>query len=83
MTIALNVLEAIGRTPLIRLNRASEATGCEIVGKAAWICVRYETTPRGVYESHLPLLKELMAQPGAARRETVAGSLTLPTTFDK
>jgi cysteine synthase A len=29
-----SVLEAIGDTPLIRLNRASEATGCEILGKA-------------------------------------------------
>ena len=37
MTIALNVLEAIGRTPLIRLNRASDATGCEIVGKAEFM----------------------------------------------
>ena len=37
MTIARNVLEAIGRTPLIRLNRASEATGCEILGKAEFM----------------------------------------------
>ena len=37
MNIALNVLEAIGRTPLIRLNRASEATGCEILGKAEFM----------------------------------------------
>jgi hypothetical protein len=37
MTIALNVLEAIGRTPLIRLNRASDATGCEIVGTAEFM----------------------------------------------
>jgi cysteine synthase A len=29
-----SVLEAIGNTPLIRLNRASEATRCEILGKA-------------------------------------------------
>jgi cysteine synthase A len=29
-----SVLEAIGRTPLIRLRRASERTGCEILGKA-------------------------------------------------
>ena len=28
------MLEAIGRTPLIRLRRASELTGCEILGKA-------------------------------------------------
>ncbi len=32
--ICPSVLEAIGRTPLIRLRRASEATGCEILGKA-------------------------------------------------
>jgi cysteine synthase A len=37
MYIARNVLEAIGRTPLIRLNRASEATGCEILGKAEFM----------------------------------------------
>ncbi|HEX9168264.1 MAG TPA: cysteine synthase A [Roseiarcus sp.] len=29
-----SVLEAIGKTPLIRLRRASELTGCEILGKA-------------------------------------------------
>src|ERR1700744_2295593 len=32
-----NVLEAIGNTPLIRLNRASAATGCEIWGKAEFL----------------------------------------------
>ena len=37
MIIARNVLEAIGQTPLIRLNRASEATGCEILGKAEFM----------------------------------------------
>ncbi len=37
MYIARNVLEAIGRTPLIRLSRASEATGCEILGKAEFM----------------------------------------------
>ncbi|WP_333585719.1 cysteine synthase A [Phenylobacterium sp.] len=34
MTIARSVLDAIGNTPLIRLNRASALTGCEILGKA-------------------------------------------------
>lgn len=28
---------AIGETPLIRLRRASEATGCEILGKAEFL----------------------------------------------
>jgi cysteine synthase A len=37
MTIAQSVLEAIGNTPLIRLNRASELTGCEILGKAEFM----------------------------------------------
>ncbi len=31
------VLDSIGNTPLIRLNRASEATGCEIYGKAEFM----------------------------------------------
>jgi cysteine synthase A len=36
-TIAPSILEAIGDTPLIRLRRASEATGCEILGKAEFM----------------------------------------------
>jgi cysteine synthase A len=37
MTIVKSVLDAIGDTPLIRLNRASDATGCEILGKAEFM----------------------------------------------
>ncbi len=33
-TVADGLLGAIGNTPLIRLKRASAATGCEILGKA-------------------------------------------------
>jgi cysteine synthase A len=32
-----SVIEAIGNTPLIRLKRASEKTGCEILGKAEFM----------------------------------------------
>ncbi|MER0238999.1 cysteine synthase A [Fulvimarina sp. MAC8] len=32
-----SILDAIGNTPLIRLNRASEETGCEIYGKAEFL----------------------------------------------
>src|SRR5246127_2036930 len=35
--IAADLAGAIGNTPLIRLNRASEATGCEILGKAEFM----------------------------------------------
>ena len=37
MTVAASVIDAIGNTPLIRLNAASEATGCEILGKAEFM----------------------------------------------
>ena len=37
MNLSRSVVEAIGDTPLIRLNRASEATGCEIWGKAEFM----------------------------------------------
>ncbi|WP_309605486.1 cysteine synthase A [Phenylobacterium sp.] len=37
MTIARSVLDAIGNTPLIRLNRASALTGCEILAKAEFM----------------------------------------------
>lgn len=39
----------------------------EIVGKAASICVHAKTTPRGVYETHLSRLQELMRQPAKTR----------------
>jgi cysteine synthase A len=32
-----DVIAAIGNTPLIRLGRASEMTGCEILGKAEFL----------------------------------------------
>jgi cysteine synthase A len=35
--IRASVLDAIGGTPLIRLKRASEITGCEILGKAEFL----------------------------------------------
>jgi cysteine synthase len=37
MDIRDGVTEAVGRTPLIRLRKASERTGCEILGKAEFM----------------------------------------------
>jgi len=37
MTILNGFVDAIGNTPLIRLRRASEETGCEILGKAEFL----------------------------------------------
>ena len=63
--------EALGP---VRVMRTTGMMG-EIVGKAAWICLRHQTTPRGIYERHLAVLHELMQQPGAARRKTLEGPL--------
>ncbi len=37
MHVCANSIEAIGRTPLIRLTHASKLTGCEIYGKAEFM----------------------------------------------
>ncbi|RLJ59950.1 cysteine synthase A [Litoreibacter meonggei] len=37
MAIKKNLADLVGNTPLIRLNAASEATGCEILGKAEFM----------------------------------------------
>ncbi|MCI3951869.1 MAG: cysteine synthase, partial [Burkholderiales bacterium] len=37
MNVCADSIAAIGRTPLIRLRRASELTGCEIYGKAEFL----------------------------------------------
>ncbi|SDW35635.1 cysteine synthase A [Litoreibacter albidus] len=37
MTINKNLADMVGNTPLIRLNAASDATGCEILGKAEFM----------------------------------------------
>ncbi len=37
MRLCRDLAEAIGKTPLIRLRAASEATGCEILGKAEFL----------------------------------------------
>lgn len=37
MQVRKSVIEAIGNTPLIRLNRLSDETGCEILGKAEFM----------------------------------------------
>lgn len=50
----------------VRVMRTTGMMG-EIVGKAAALCIRHHTTPRGVYKDHLTKLQELMKQPGNTR----------------
>ena len=58
----------------VRVMRTCGMMG-EVVGRAAYLCVRESTSPRGVYEDHLDELLELQRQPGAMRRDTLAGEL--------
>ncbi|MEZ5329087.1 MAG: FAD-dependent oxidoreductase [Verrucomicrobiales bacterium] len=66
--------EALGTT---RVMRTCGMMG-EVVGKAAYVCVSENTTPRGVYEDHLQKLIELMKVPGAARRASMKDPLVVP-----
>lgn len=66
--------EALGT---IRVMRTCGMMG-EVVGKAAYISVRHQTTPRGVYDQYLDDLKDLMRQPGAMRRDNLEAALYLP-----
>jgi hypothetical protein len=50
----------------------------EVVGKAAWIATSQSTTPRGVYQNYLPILIDLIEQPGRARRTSLNEPLTVP-----
>jgi FAD dependent oxidoreductase len=66
--------EALGT---VRVMRTCGMMG-EVVGKAAYVAVKNQTTPRGVYQSHLEELKDLWRQPGLARREKIGAPLVVP-----
>ena len=66
--------EALGP---VRVMRTTGMMG-EVVGRAAYLCVRGNLLPRGVYEQSLDALKELLQQPGALRRDTLDGPLAVP-----
>jgi hypothetical protein len=65
--------EALGT---VRVMRTIGMMG-EVVGKAAYLAVRENTDPRGVYAKHLPELIKLMEQPGRMRRTELKGELFL------
>ena len=74
MTIRQNVLEAIGNTPLIKLKRASEITGCTILGKAEFMNPGQSVKDRAA----LFIIKDAMARgelkPGGIVVEGTAGN---------
>ena len=74
MQINNDVVEAIGRTPLIKLNRASELTGCTILGKAEFMNPGQSVKDRAA----LYIIRDAIARgelrPGGAVVEGTAGN---------
>lgn len=74
MATPRNLAEAIGNTPLIRLNKASEETGCEIWGKAEFMNPGQSVKDRAA----LYIIKDAIARgdlrPGGTIVEGTAGN---------
>src|SRR6201993_4671287 len=74
MTVRPSVVEAIGDTPLIRLNRASEATGCEIWGKAEFMNPGQSIKDRAALYIIRDAEKKGLLKPGGLIVEGTAGN---------
>ncbi len=74
MNIAPNLPAAVGNTPLIRLSRASELTGCDILGKAEFMNPGQSVKDRAA----LSIIRDAMARgalgPGGVIIEGTAGN---------
>ena len=74
MTIHPNVIAAIGNTPLIRLNKVSEETGCEILGKAEFLNPGQSVKDRAALSIIQAAQKQGAIQPGGIIVEGTAGN---------
>lgn len=74
MTKHKSVLDAIGNTPLIRLNAVSEATGCEIWGKAEFLNPGQSVKDRAALYIIRDAEKRGLLRPGATIVEGTAGN---------
>ena len=71
---ASNILDLIGNTPLIRLNRASEETGCEILGKAEFLNPGQSVKDRAALFIVRDAERRGMLRPGGTIVEGTAGN---------
>jgi cysteine synthase A len=74
MIIKNDVVEAIGNTPLIKLTRASEATGCTILGKAEFMNPGQSVKDRAGKWMILEAEKRGELRPGGLVVESTAGN---------
>ncbi len=74
MSIRNGIIEAIGHTPLIKLRRASEATGCTILGKAEFMNPGMSVKDRPARQMILEAEKRGEIRPGGLVVEATAGN---------
>jgi cysteine synthase A len=74
MSIAQDFLDAVGRTPLIRLRRVSEQTGCEIYGKAEFMNPGGSVKDRAARAIVLDAERRGVLKPGGTVVEGTAGN---------
>src|ERR1700749_167667 len=72
--IKKDVIAAIGNTPLIRLNRASELTGCEILGKAEFLNPGQSVKDRAALFIIQDAVRHGTLRPGGTIVESTAGN---------
>src|SRR5688572_2039905 len=81
MPIAASVLDTIGNTPLIRLRRASEATGCEVLGKAEFLNPGQSVKDRAALWIVRAAERERTLRPGGTIVEGTAGNTGIGLTL--
>ena len=69
-----NFIDTIGNTPLIRLNKASELTGCEILGKAEFLNTGSSIKDRAAKGIILDAIDKKKLLPGGLIVEGTAGN---------
>src|SRR5690242_17904531 len=74
MTIRDGIIDAIGHTPLIKLKRASEETGCTILGKAEFMNPGGSVKDRAGRQMILEAEKRGQLKPGGVVVESTAGN---------
>jgi cysteine synthase A len=74
MIVAPDVIAVVGKTPLIRLRRASELTGCEIWGKAEFMNPGQSVKDRPARQMILEAEKRGDIRPGGLVVEATAGN---------
>ena len=74
MIIYQDLPSAVGHTPLIRLNKASELTGCEILGKAEFMNPGQSVKDRAALGIIVDAVKSGALMPGGTIVEGTAGN---------